>query len=176
MTLQFTPSQEAIDPESLYGLLSKKGLLPDQFNDPLTLASVAQGVGFGVIHDKADVVAVVLTYLLEPGILGVTLIKERGRHDQRREELAELAPQLWAYWFRDPGVRRVDARHPISHIQTGRVLDAIGFKRETTHDGIRDGMMIKHFPTAIHIWGLLKLDIVSKLNAKMSLEEANAVE
>lgn len=176
MTLQFSPSNEAIDPESLYGLLAKKGLLPDQFNDPIVLASVARGVGFGVIHDKAEVVAVVLTFLLEPGILGVTVIKERGRHDQRREELAELAPAMWAYWFRDPSIRRVDARHPVSHIQTGRMLDAVGFKRETTHDGIRDGMMIKRFPTAIHVWGLLRLDVVAKLNDKMSLEEANAVE
>lgn len=176
MTLQFTHSHEAIDPESLYGLLAKKGLLPDQFNDPVTLASVARGVGFGVIHDKSEVIATVLTFLVEPGILGTTLIKERGRHDQRREELAEVAPQLWAYWFQDPSIRRVDARHPVTHIQTGRVLDALGFKRETTHDGIRDGMMIKRFPTAIHIWGLLRLDVVSKLNDKMSLEEANAVE
>ena len=81
MALEFTPSAETIDPESLFGLLSKKSILPDQFLDPMVLGAVARGVGFGVIHEKADVAAVVLTYALEPGILGVTLIKERGRWD-----------------------------------------------------------------------------------------------
>jgi hypothetical protein len=106
----------------------------------------------------------------------VTVIKERGRHDQRREELQALAPTLWSYWFRNPSIRRVDARHPIGHIQTGRVLDCLGFHRETTQVGIRDGMMIKHFPTNIHIWGLLRVDVANKLNDKMLMEEAHAVE
>lgn len=169
MALDFSSSKETINPESLFGLLSKKALLPDQFLDPMILGSVARGVSFGVIHEKADVVAVVLTYLLEPGILGVTLIKERGRWDQRQEDLRELAPKLWEYWFSDPSIRRVDARHPIQHIQTGRVLDGLGFRRETIHDGIRDGMMINRFPTAIHIWGLLRLDVAAKLNVKMPI-------
>lgn len=178
MALQFTPSAETIDPESLYGLLSKKSLLPDQFLDPMVLGAVARGVGFGVIHEKGEVAAVVLTYLLEPGILGVTLIKERGRWDQRQDDLKELAPQLWAFWFRSPDIRRVDARHPVSHIQTGRVLAGLGFHRETNFDGIRDGMMINHFPTPIHIWGLLRLDVANDLNVKMpmSVEGANALE
>jgi len=177
VTLQWTPSNETIDPESLYGLLAKKSLLPDQFLDPQVLGAVASGIGFGVIHEKAEVVAVVLTYLLEPGILGVTMIKERGRWDQRQDDLKRLAPTMWDYWFRDQSIRRVDARHPISHIQTGRVLSGLGFTRETTHDGIRDGMMINRFPTAIHIWGLLRLDAVAnEPNAKMLMEEAHAVE
>lgn len=178
MALEFTPSNETIDPESLYGLLSKKSLLPDQFLDPLVLGAVARGVGFGVIHEKSEVAAVVLTYLLEPGILGVTLIKERGRWDQRQDELKELAPKMWGYWFRSPDIRRVDARHPITHIQTGRVLSGLGFHRETNFDGIRDGMMINHFPTNIHIWGLLRLDVANDLNVKMpmSMEGANALE
>ena len=112
MALAFTPSAETIDPASLFGLLSKKSLLPDQFLDPLVLGAVARGVGFGVIHEKADVAAVVLTYALEPGILGVTLIKERGRWDQKQDDLKALAPDLWRYWFRDPSIRRVDSRHP----------------------------------------------------------------
>ena len=178
MALQFTPSNETIDPESLYVLLAKKSLLPDQFLDPMVLGAVARGVGFGVIHEKSEVAAVVLTYGLEPGILGVTLIKERGRWDQKQDELKELAPQLWEYWFRNPEIRRVDARHPISHIQTGRVLSGLGFKRETGHDGIRDGMMINHFPTAIHVWGLLRLDVASKADDKMAKDVgvANALE
>lgn len=176
MTLTFTPSNEIIDPESLYGLLSKKSLLPDQFLDPSVLGVAARGIRFGVIHEKAEVLAVVLTYLLEPGILGVTLVKERGRLDQRQDDLKALAPSIWDYWFQDPSIRRVDARHPIGHLQTGRVLSGIGFNRETTHHGIRDGMLINRFPTSIHVWGLLRLDIVSKVNDKMTLEGANAVE
>lgn len=176
MTLAFTPSNEIIDPESLYGLLSKKNLLPDQFLDPNVLGAVSRGIRFGVIHEKAEVLAVVLTYLLEPGILGVTLIKERGRLDQRQDDLKGLAPSVWGYWFQDSSIRRVDARHPVGHIQTGRVLSGLGFTRETAHHGVRDGMMIGRFPTAIHIWGLLRLDISSKTNDKMQMEVANAVE
>ena len=178
MALAFTPSAETIDPASLFGLLSKKSLLPDQFLDPLVLGAVARGVGFGVIHEKADVAAVVLTYALEPGILGVTLIKERGRWDQKQDDLKALAPELWRYWFRDPSIRRVDSRHPVNHIQTGRVLGGLGFHRETNFDGMRDAMMINRFPTNIHVWGLLRLDVANDLNVKMEpiAEDANALE
>lgn len=178
MALEFTPSAETIDPESLFGLLSKKSILPDQFLDPMVLGAVARGVGFGVIHEKADVAAVVLTYALEPGILGVTLIKERGRWDQKQDDLKALAPDLWRYWFRDPSIRRIDSRHPVSHIQTGRVLGGLGFHRETNFDGMRDAMMINRFPTNIHVWGLLRLDVANDLNVKMEpiAEGANALE
>ena len=174
MALAFTLSAETIDPASLFGLLSKKSLLPDQFLDPLVLGAVARGVGFGVIHEKADVAAVVLTYALEPGILGVTLIKERGRWDQKQDDLKALAPDLWRYWFRDPSIRRVDSRHPVSHIQTGRVLGGLGFHRETNFDGMRDAMMINRFPTNIHVWGLLRLDVANDLSVKMQAEVVDA--
>ena len=79
MALAFTPSAETIDPASLFGLLSKKSLLPEQFLDSLVLGAVARGVGLGVIHERADVAAVVFTYALETGVIGVRRVNERWR-------------------------------------------------------------------------------------------------
>jgi len=43
---------------------------------------------------------------------------------------------------------------------------------------MRDAMMINRFPTNIHVWGLLRLDVANDLNVKMEpiAEDANALE
>jgi len=43
---------------------------------------------------------------------------------------------------------------------------------------MRDAMMINRFPTNIHVWGLLRLDVANDLNVKMpvTVEGSNALE
>ena len=180
MSLTISESTGNISPEALYGLLSKKGLLPDMLKDPFALGHVASGMKFFVVHDGEDVFGVALEFMMEPGVLGLIWTKERGRYDRRVEDLQGLAPKIHDRWFRDPSIRRVDCRHPVSHVQTGRMLRAIGFVRETNSCGLRDAMVIRGFPVPIHVWGLLRADVapdkVETHNDKMSQEVANAVE
>lgn len=157
---------------SLYLLLRRHGLLPVSLGEDglqRAIAATAANARFAVVTEDGGVVASVLTYQLEPGILGVQWIPEMKGLNKNRPALWALSDELREFWFRD-GVRRIEARVPKSRIQTIKALKTMGFRQETTDHGLRQAVDYGKGFEAFIVLGLLESDPVHKHDSCLNIE------
>lgn len=163
---------------ALYMLLRRHGLLPVSLGEEglkNALVATSQNAHFAVVTEgdgtEYGVVASVLTYPLEPGILGVQWIPEMKGLNKNRAGLWDIAEELREFWFRD-GVRRVEARVPKSRIQTIKALKTMGFRQETTDHGLRMAVDYGKGYEAFIVLGLLESDPVRKQESCLKMAES----
>lgn len=155
---------QSLEPVGVYNLLHKHDLLPALPEQELLSAMrvISAKTDFGmVVDDEGKVLASTFTTHLKPGVLGFTWIPEVKRLHTFKDDLALLAEELRAFWFKD-GIRRVEAYVPVARTQTTRALKGLGFRQETLDCGIRGYMDYGHGYEAHIILGLLPDDPVRK--------------
>jgi len=158
-------SEEKIDGGVLYNLLDKHMLLPEYLKDPQICMMAATTMSVGFIHDDGKMpLAVLLETHPEPGIVGVLMITERARLNQRRDELIEISSQLRERWFGQFGAYRVETRIPVERTQTIRCLKHLGFRIETLPKGLRNAAMYNGKPKSLCIMSLLPTDSPRELS------------
>ena len=169
-------SKPHLEPDELYRLLHAHGLLPLSLGEEGLLgairATAAAAVFSMVVEGEGEdtaVLASVLTFHVEPGILMAQWIPEMKSLHKERAKLWELAEELRAFWFRD-GIRRVEARVPKSRIQTIKALKIMGFRQETTDQGLRMAVDYGKGYEAFIVLGLLESDPVRKQEPCLRLE------
>lgn len=161
----------------LRSMLLKHNLLYDSLADPMALIAASDGITIGFIHEGGDVpLAIVLENRPCPGVIGVMLITERPKLNQRKAELVEIGKALRERWFEGQKTRRVESRVPVERTQTIRVLKHMGFRVETLPKGLRSAETIKSKPVSFCIMGLLPSDPLRQLPEDHSEPKISGVE
>lgn len=162
----------------LYMLLRRHGLLPISLGEEglqRALVATANNAAFAVVTEgegeEKGVVASVLTYPLEPGILGVQWIPETKGLNKNRASLWALAEELRGMWFQGD-IRRVEARVAKSRIQTIKALKVMGFRQETNDHGIREAVDYGKGWESFLILGLLATDPMRKPESCLNMDAA----
>lgn len=161
---------------SLYMLLKRHALLPVSLGEEglqraihatanaATFMAVTEGEGQG-----KGVVASILTYPLEPGVLGIMWIPETKGLNKDKRGLWALSESLREIWFQGD-IRRVEARVAKSRIQTIKALKVMGFRQETTDHGIRQAVDYGKGWESMLILGMLDTDTVRKHEPCLNME------
>lgn len=169
-------SKPHLEPDELYRLLHHHGLLPVSLGEEGLLGAIratAKAAVFSMVvegeGDDTTVLASVLTFPVEPGVLMTQWIPEMKALHKERAKLWELSDELRAFWFRE-GTRRVEARVPKSRIQTIKALKTMGFRQETTDQGLRMAVDYGKGYEAFIVLGLLESDPVRKQEPCLRIE------
>lgn len=166
MFIQF--SEEKIDGGVLYSLLERHLLLPEVLKNPSICMMAANSMNVGFIHDDGNKpLAILLETHPEPGIVGLLLITERARLNQRRDELIDISIQLRERWFGQMGAYRIESRIPVERTQTIRCLRHMGFRIETLPCGLRNAVIYNGKPKDLCVMSLLPTDPVKELSKQV---------
>ena len=158
-------SDEKLDGGTLYDTLRKHRLLPQALEDPRVCMGVAGTMTVGFICDNEDShLALLLESHPEPGVVGVMMITERARLNQRRNDFIELSKALRDRWFGEYNAHRVETRIPVERTQTIRCFRHMGFKAETLPSGMRNGAIYNGKPASLCIMSLLPTDPIKELS------------
>ncbi len=158
-------AEDKLDGGSLYALLHRHNLLPKSLEDPMACIAFADHCSIGFIHDEGrNPLAILLETHPEPGVVGVMLITERARLNQRRDELIGISWDLRDRWFNQMGAFRVETRIPSERTQTLRCFRHLGFKMETLPNGLRNASVLSGKPVNLCILSLLPADPIKQLS------------
>ena len=169
-------SMPRLEPEALYQLLKQHGLLPVSLGEEGLLNAIratAKAAAFTMVVQgegaERAVVASVLTFQVEPGILMAQWIPEVKGLNKDRPGLWAVSEELRAMWFQS-GIRRVEARVAKSRIQTIKALKIMGFRQETTDHGLRLAVDYGKGYEAFIVLGLLESDPVHKHESCLKMD------